>query len=170
MLTLRGSQPVSLPIECEQALTNTRFRVDFDQTKEDVRVFGHTLTNPGEAYININWIKDLELQLILTKTEEGSYRVYVDSKNNSIIPVNLTLRIDPSILERKWYEKVNFTISPAFGNSLIGANSFGGLLGIGAGYLVRDNINLGINVSAVYAGNLYLFYGASLTWWPFMRK
>lgn len=131
---------------------------------------GYTLSNPAEAYVNLEWIDTLKLQLVLTRGEEGSYRVYVESKNNDVVPVNLTLRVDPSVLQKRWYEKINFTASGAFGNSVIGVTNWGGMASLGVGYLVTHNVNVGVNVSVVYASNLYMFYGVGVTWYPFQRK
>lgn len=165
-----GSQPASISSECETCFSQSRFRVDFDQTKNDIRIHGFTLTNPAEAGINLEWVKNLELQLILTKGEEGSYRVYIDSKNNDFVPVDLTLKVDPSVLNKKWYEKINFAAGASFGNSLIGNTSWGGSANLGVGYLITHNLNLGLNVSILYTNNLYLFYGANVTWYPFLKK
>lgn len=165
-----GSQPASISTECAACLASLRLKVDFEQVKDGLRVSGYTLSNPAEAYVNLEWIDTLKLQLVLTRGEEGSYRVYIESKNNDVVPVNLTLRVDPSILQKRWYEKINFTASGAFGNSVIGAINWGGMASLGVGYLITHNVNIGLNVSVVYASNLYMFYGVGVTWYPFLRK
>ncbi len=169
-----GSQPASLSAECEDCFAKTRIKVEFDQTKGDLRLFGFTITNPAQAQINLEWLKPLNLQLVLTKSDDGSFKVYLDNKDKEsaelIVPTELTLKIDPSILSKKWYEKISLSANAAFGNSLIGPVNWGGMASVGVGYMVMPNLNVGLQVSAVYAGNVYMFYGANIMWLPFQRK
>jgi hypothetical protein len=169
-----GTQPASLSAECEDCFAKTRIKVEFDQTKGDLRLFGFTITNPAQAQINLEWLKPLNLQLVLTKSDDGSFKVYLDEKDKEssgmIVPKELTLKIDPSVLSKKWFEKISLTANLSVGNSLIGPTSWGGMASVGAGYMITHNLNLGLQVSAAYTGNVYLFYGASVTWFPFMRK
>jgi hypothetical protein len=170
-----GTQPVSLPTECEECFAKTRIKVEFDHTADNLRIFGYTITNPTLAEINLEWLKPLQLELVLTKDDGGSFKIYLDEKDKEsaqlIVPKELTLKVDPSVFNKKWYEKINLTANLAFGNSLIGTpTQFGGMASIGAGYMLTHNFSLGVNVSAVYAGNVYMFYGANVIWFPFARK
>lgn len=165
-----GSQPASIPAECETCLATVRTKVEFDLSQDNLRVSGYTLSNPGYASINLDWLSDLQLELILTKDEQGLYKVYIDSKNNEFVPVSLALKVDPQILQKKWYEKINFNFGALFGNTLLGTVAFGGGGSFGVGYMITNNVNFAVNVSALYAGNVYLFYGANVTWYPFARN
>ena len=174
VLNEAGTQPASLSADCEDCITKTRIKIEFDQTKEDLRIFGFTLTNPAQAQINLEWLKPLMLQLVLTKSDDGSFKVYLDEKDKKqsslFVPKELSLRVDPSVISKKWYEKINIMASISLGNSLIGITSWGGMIMAGAGYAVTDSVSVGLNVSAIYTGNVYLMYGANVFWTPFLRK
>lgn len=159
-----GSQPASLSTECSECIAKTRIRVDFDQSKDDLRVYGYTLTSPAQAYINLQWLQPLKLQLVLTKGEDGSFKIYLDDQSKSVVPTALTLKVDPSVLERKWYEKI------AFGAD-VGASQMGINASIRAMYGIKNNLYLGpsVSISLMFTGQIAPFYGASVLWMPFMR-
>lgn len=151
----------------ETTSPDNRTRVDFEKVQDNLKIKGFTLTNPAEASVSLQWLAALNLELVLTKGEAGNYRVYIDSQN--AVPIALTLRVDPSVNAKRWFERISLSASGAFGNSLIGPVSFGGLASVGVGYQISNKVNVGLNVSAVYTGNVFLFYGATLTWYPFAQ-
>jgi hypothetical protein len=164
-----GTQPASLSSECEDCIARTRIKVEFDQTKDDLRIFGYTITSPAQAQINLEWLKPLQLQLVLTKSDDGSFKVYLDEKDKAesqlIVPKELTLKIDPSVLQRKWYEKIALGVD--VGASQLGVNgSFRAMYGI------KPNFYLGpsVSISALFTGQVAPFYGVSLLWSPFLRN
>jgi hypothetical protein len=172
-----GSQPSSVPIECETCFAKTRLKVEFDQTKDDLRIFGYTITSPAQAQINLEWIKPLKLQLVLTRAADNTYKVYLDFKDTSEadmighgVPTELTLKIDPSVFLRKWYEKINVGGSVGFGNSLAGQASWGGLVSANVGYLITPKINAGIGVTALYNRDFQLYYSIFVQYFPFARQ
>jgi len=144
-----GSQPSSISTECDICFGSTRLKITFDQTKNDLRIFGFTITNPTQAQINLEWLKPLALQLILTKSDDGAYKVYLDSKNSDFVPVELMLKIDPSVLSKKWYEKINMMANLGLGSTLIGQSSLGGLVSAGVGYLITPKINVGLRTNGI---------------------
>lgn len=168
-----GSQPVSLPsslqASCDECLNNIRIRVDFEKEQDNLKISGYTLTNPAYASINLEWLKDLQLQLVLTKDENGIYQIHLDSENQEVVPVELNLKVDPSVLDRKWYEKIGLYANLALGNSMTGDRTFGGLFSLGASYLITPRVNLGINVNAIYNGNISLYYGVFVNYFPFYK-
>jgi hypothetical protein len=151
----------------ESVSPDNRTRVDFEKVDGNLKIKGFTLTNPAEASVSLQWLAALNLELVLTKGPEGNYRVYIDSQN--AIPIALTLRVDPSVTAKRWFERINLSASASFGNSLIGPVTFGGLASVGVGYQISSKINFGLNVSAVYTGNVFLFYGATVTFYPFAK-
>ncbi len=160
-----GSQPASVPSECQVCLAKTRIKVDFDETKDNLHVYGFTLTNPAQATINLQWLEPLKLQLVLTRGEDGSFKVYLDEESKSVVPTALTLKVDPSVLERKWYEKI------AFGAD-VGASQMGFNGSFRVMYGVKNNLYIGpaVSLSVMFTGQIAPFYGASVLWSPFMRN
>lgn len=157
---LAASQPASLSVYCADCIKDLRFRVDFNQTQDDLKVSGYTVTNPPEAFVNLEWQKDLTLNLTLTRDKSKSFKVYLDSKSNSVIPVSLNLKIDPSILERKWYEKIGV------GADILGSQ-YGFATSIRAFYAVKSNLFVGAAVQMQFVGQFQSFYGVSVGWLPF---
>lgn len=160
-----GSQPASVPSECESCLSKVRTRIDFDHTKDNLRITGFTLTNPAYISLKLDWIKDLELNLVLTKNDQGNFKVYIDSKNSDFTPVALSLKVDPSILDKKWYEKIALGVD-------IGASQFGLSSSFRAMYGIKHNLYLGpaVSLSVLFTGQVAPFYGLSVLWSPFMRQ
>lgn len=83
-----------------------RIRIDFEKEQDLWRVKGYCLTSPPESEVLVSWSRSLELSFLLTK-KNGQYRLYLDSNSPDVIAIqNLSLRVDPSVFERKWYEKI----------------------------------------------------------------
>lgn len=147
---------------CKDELKNTRFRVDFSQDKDFVGIAGHTLTNPAEAFVNVKFLRNIVLTLVLTKTRNNQFRAYVDTNNSDVVPVNLSFNLDESIFEKKWYEK--FTVGSAVG---IG-NGFNAMFDVK--YEILNNLALGPAYMYTFDGDKTLnFYGVSASWAPFLR-
>ncbi len=164
-----GTQPASLSAECEDCIAKTRIKEEFDQTKDDLRIFGYTITSPAQAQINLEWLKPLQLQLVLTKSEDGSFKVYLDQKDKEqaslIVPTELTLKVDPAVFYKKWYEKIALGLD-------VGASQFGVNSSIRIMYGIKPNLYLGPSVSAaaLFSGQVAPFYGVSVLWLPFIRN
>jgi len=152
-----GGQPVVDPPTMPDGL---RYKVDFDQVDGIIHVFGHTLTNPAYAEVNFEWTRPLKLTFVLTK-QNKQYRLYLDSNSLDVVPGQLNLKVDPSVFEREWYEKIGF-----YGNmSVIYGNGAGGT--IGAMYEF-GNFVCGPTWSAMSNGNVTLHsFGLSTIWFPF---
>ena len=155
-----NGNPTVIPPVCEDALKDKRFRVDFDQTQDNIQVKGYTLTNPSEAYINLHWTRPLNLEVILTKDKDNHYKVYIDPKSANIVPTELSLKVDESVLEYKWFQKIQFNGNLDFGQGV--------LTTIGVGYDILDNFSIGPNIVFLYdGGSLKRLYGVSTVWYPF---
>jgi len=109
----------------------------------------------------------LKLELILTKDDNGAYHVHLDSKNNEFVPVKLLLKVDNSVLRRKWYERIMF-----FGLVNVGKGTllWGGNVSAGAGYSITDKVSLGVNITSLYNGTFSLYYGAFVVYFPFIKN
>jgi len=137
-----------------------RFKVDFEHTEEPLKVKGFTLTNPAYAEVKLEWTRDLQLQFILTKTDKDIYRVYIDSENSDIVPTDLKLTVDSSILELKWYEKIALGTDIGIGPAI--------QTGLSVFYDVRKNWFVGPKILWQYDGNEFkTFYSINLGWYPF---
>lgn len=134
-----------------------RLRVDFAQIEDPIKVSGFTLTNPPEAEITIEWMRDLKLSLILTKDKNDLFRIYLDTDSTDVVPADLRLTVDPSILDRRWYEKIGVDGAVAAGEGIA--------FMVGLRYDVFDNWAIGPALMMHYDGNkLRKTYGISTTW------
>jgi len=148
-----------------------RYRVDFDTQKQVslsnvpenyLRVYGHTLTNPPYAEVYLEWLRDLKLNFVLTKSDDDeTYRLYVDSGTSDVVPSKVTLKVDPSLFDRKWYQKV------AIGTDIL------------IGPRILNSLKLTYDVDKFYIGpvvmigynndSIYKFYGISAGYYPWRR-
>src|SRR3990167_2182733 len=98
-------QPTNEPTACEIP----SLRVDFEKEQDPWKIEGYCWTNPAGAEVTISWIRPLQLSFVMTK-KNGQYRLYLDSNSADIIAVeSLSLRVDPSVFGRRWYEKLMFS-------------------------------------------------------------
>jgi hypothetical protein len=146
--------------DCETFLASNRIRVDFDHQEDPFIVKGFTLTNPPEAELKLEWTRELKLNLILTKNEDDSFRLYLDSRESDVDKIELTLNVDPAILDEKWYEKIGIGIDLGVGDGFAG--------GIRIYYDILDNLFIGPNVVITFDGaGARVYYGATLGFYPF---
>ncbi len=137
-----------------------RIRVDFEKEEDPLKISGHTLTNPAYAEVKIDWLRELKIEVVLTKNDDDTYRIYIDSGKSDIMPTDLTLQVDPTILEYSWYEKIGF------GSSVTGGET-GLQLSISAFYDVIPNLAIGPMFQVGYVnGKAATYYGVIVSWWP----
>lgn len=161
-IVVGGSDPTEPEHICNKAY---RFKVEFEQKEEALTVSGFTLTNPPYAELKLDWHRKLNLNIILTKTDDGHFRLYADPEKSDAVPVELEFVVDPSVLERKWYENIAF-------NTMIAGGDGGFQLGIGAHYNILDNMYLGPMVIVGINDSLQpRIYGAVvLGYWPWRLR
>lgn len=137
-----------------------RVRVDFEKQQDFWKVKGYCLTSPPESEVSISLSRALELSFLLTK-KNGQYRLYLDSNSPDTIAIeNLLLKVDPSVFEKKWYEKLAVGFDLGFtGKELVAS--------------VRGTFDIGSFSPGLF---MTLFngkegferaYGVSLMWRPF---
>ena len=91
----------------------SRIRVDFEKEQDLWKVEGFCITSPPEVELSVSWMRPLQLSFVLTKKNE-QYRLYLDNNSPDMIAIeNMSLRVDPSVFEKKWYQKI--MISTDFG-------------------------------------------------------
>lgn len=141
--------------ECDE---NIRHKVEFDITEKPLRVVGFTLTNPAYAEVNLQWVENIKLELNLTRDDDGNFRVYSDSDELKV--ADITLKVDPEVLETKWYEKFSFGAD-------IAAGKYGAQFGLRPGYDVLESLNVNLLFVVQYDGKAAkTFYGAGVNWHP----
>jgi hypothetical protein len=151
--------PVSLPATCEECLKNVRLKVEFNQGDDLIGVSGYTLTNPGYAFAKVVWKRPLQMNLVLTRTKTEKFKVYLDAGSDAI-PSELDLKFDPSVFEKKWYEKISVVGGVGIGKGLLSS--------LGLGYEFIDKIVVGPSFHLYYDGiEARKLYGANVTWFPF---
>ena len=139
-----------------------RVRVQFNTTLKDsdyLKVYGYTLTDPAYAEVSLEWLRDLKLNFVLTKNKDDTYRLYVDSGTSDIVPSKVTLKVDPSLFDTKWYERM------AVGTDIL------------IGPHILSSLKLTYDIDKFYIGpvvmigydksSIYKFYGMSAGYYPF---
>jgi len=155
-----AGNPVDLSAECRECLLGVRFIVGFDQDFDYLNISGHTKTNPAEAHIELKWLRPLKFSLILTKDKKDNYRVYLDSKESDIESVELNLKVDPSIFDIKWYERIAFGANLGLGDGL--------LTSVSVNVLIFDNWFVGPFFATTFDGkDIKKFYGGNVLWQVF---
>lgn len=161
--TVVTSDP-SEPTECavQDGCPSVRMRVDFEQEQDPIRVSGYTLTSPPYAEVAVEWIRPLNLEIILTKNDIDGLRLYVNPENSDVETAELQLFIDPSVMERAWYENIAFGVDVAAGSGAFQAD-------VRVHYDFLANLYAGVMVvfQVDYTGVPRVFGGASIGWYPF---
>lgn len=155
-----NGNPTDLSPDCEACLEGKRFRVDFEQEKDNLKISGFTLTNPGEAALLLEWTKPLTLDVILSKDKRGYFHLYLDPNTENVVPSELSLLVDSSVLE-KWYEKFSINSGLYVGKGVFSS--------IGLGYNFKD-VNVSFSTGFFYDGqSSFQVYGVNVGWYPWKR-
>jgi cell division protein FtsL len=151
---------VDVSVECDGLKSALRLRVDFEKEEDPLQVVGYTVTNPAYAEVQINWLRALKLELVLTQNPDKTYRVYINSENSDVVPTDLVLQVDPSVLDYKWYQKIGFGSNVVFGETGI-------QIGISAFYDFLPNFYAGPLFQVGYInGKAETYYGVKVGWYP----
>lgn len=141
--------------------SDIRIKVDFQHEVPPLLVRGHTLTNPPYAEVALEWSRGLQLSLVLTKNDDDTFRVYLDSENSDVVPTDLKLEVDSSLLDLAWYERIGLGAD-------LNAGEFGGMISLRAFWEFTDNWFIGPSFVVLYDGNkAKTFYGVTVGWFPF---
>lgn len=83
-----------------------RKRVDFQGPVGPFVVKGHTLTDPAQAWLEIDQVMPLRLKIALTKNRDGTYSTLVDSGTTEVDVDIKVSAIDPKVFDPKWYQRL----------------------------------------------------------------
>lgn len=143
-----------------------RLRVDFDKDFGPFVVKGYSLTNPAYAWLEVTQGRPLRLSLAITQQKDRSWRTIVaSSEENMDVDVAVTA-VNPYVLEERWYEKLSFDGTLAFGST---PNGLGLLMGLGASYKF-SSVSVGPAVFVGVSSGLSLYGGFNVKWFPFERN
>mgnify|MGYP001578122631 CR=1 FL=1 len=146
---------VEQPVSCD---VQQRLKISFEQEKDIWKISGFCLSSPPEAEISIFWLRPLNLSFILTK-KNNQWKLYLDSDSPDIIAVkDMNLKIDPSIFEERWYEKI------FFGGDIMLSNSYDPVVSLRAGYAF-GSLSIGPSFTLFNGGKgIQKAIGVSLGW------
>lgn len=152
---------------------NERVRVDFDQTHSDyLRVAGHTLTNPAEAALDIQFTRPLHLTIVSTQTEDGAWNTHVQTDYEDLQIDEIDASINPRVAANSvvlqqqehhgWEDGFQVGL---FGG--VGTSGNSGQLGLSLGYDFSSvEIDL-LGSGVVYSGGSDIIVGAEVSIHPF---
>jgi hypothetical protein len=156
-ITDSNGNEIELDKECKECLVNVRFMVAFSENFDYLNVSGQTWTNPGEAHLELKWLRPLRFSLILAKDEKDNFRAYLDSKDSDIESVELNLKVDPSVFDVKFYERLAVGANIGLGDGL--------LTSVSANILIFDNWFVGPFFATTFDGkDIKKFYGGNVLW------
>lgn len=149
--------------EVEDPVNASRTKVAFEHEEEPLKVTGFTLTNPAYAEIKLDWTRDLKLNLVLAKTDDDTFRIYVDAATSDVAPIELSLVVDPTLFDFKWYEKIAISSDIAGGQN-------GGQLTFSITYDITKQWFIGPYVAGQITSNGFgSFFGVSVGTYPFRK-
>jgi hypothetical protein len=145
---------------CQAELKDKRFKVSFSQDQDNTNISGFTLTNPDYAEVTLKWTKPLNLNIILAKNPDNTFRLYIDPSDPNLVPTKLNLTVDPSVFARSWYENLAVGVD-------LGMNT-GVMSSFRLGYEF-SNWLVGPFMAMTYDSKFNKYYGISVGWFPFRK-
>lgn len=126
---------------CNQCLASNIVRVPFDAQEGFLRVSGYTDSGPalgenGSYHLDVNWAKDIQLQIALTQAEDGTWNTLIDSNDPDVQVSRIRSELSVSPWETHWYERIKLGIGIGFGGEP------GALINGAIGYQITDNFAL----------------------------
>ncbi len=154
-----NNNPIEVSRSCQECLSSIRLKVDFEHKDSYLRVYGHTLTNPPEAEVNIQWLRELKLNFVITRTKDKEFKLYLDTDNSDIIPNQLSFIVDKKAFEPSFFERFSINSNILVGNGLF----------FSSGLMYDFNkFSIGPSAGAYFNGNkLHPLYGVSASFYPF---
>lgn len=156
---------VTDPTKIPNELKDLRLRVDFEKEQDIIKVEGFTLTNPAYAELKITHTKPLKLEFILTKDDNDNFSLYLDSKDTTVVPTEISLKVDPSIFDLKWYQRfgveANVGVSTTY--DIIPVSKIFYLFNITKSIQINPYAELRFSVKLL---KLQPVFGVSFVWYP----
>ncbi len=153
---------------CNQCLAANIIRVPFESQEGFLHVSGWTdsgsaLGEPGTYNLDISWIKDIELSILLSQAEDETWETFIDTNDPDVQIGRIRSEITIEPFSRRWYQNITLGLGLGFGAS-------GALLNGALGYRITNNFALAGNWWYImpFSGevsdyNSNAFYGATLT-------
>jgi hypothetical protein len=141
-----------------------RIRVDFNHALGMFRVSGYSLTDPPYSSVVLTQVRPLKLTTAVTQDKSGVWKTFV-KVNEEDFAVNVDYStVNPTLLDRKWYENISLDFTLGKGPSLtsaIGASYDFGRFSLGA--------MVGVDVSGFESGSVSRTYYSTFSWRPFSK-
>lgn len=117
-----------------------RLKVSFKKDFGYLTAKGYTITSPPETWISVEQNRSLQLLVVLTQTEDKAWNATATSSEDNVeIDIKLS-SINPYIIRKKWYEKINFDSSLGWNEEFFAY--------VGTSY----RFDFGLELSAGYSG------------------
>ncbi len=143
-----------------------RIRVEFDQLHEEfIRVSGHTLSNPPEAEIGLEFVRPVNFTLAVTQLEDLSWRSYITTDFPGMTIGEIETLVSPLARPadvRRWEQDLEFGV---YGNAAVTGNF--GSFGVDVGYdfgPIDISVDLG---GTTYSGTTDFTVGGRVGFAPF---
>lgn len=163
-LDLRLKEPMLISGNFPQENVGERKKVSFDQTVSHFRVRGYTLTDPGQASIELTQVTPLKIWLSVIQASDGSWRAI--SSSNDGLQMDLGVgAVNPYMLSDKWYSRIGVNLAVGGGST---SGGFGILSAIGLSYRGRS-LELGPTMWLTVSDRTERFFGVNAVWYPFSR-
>lgn len=125
---------------CNQCLSGNIIRVPFETQEGFLKVFGWTETGTaigesGTYHLDVSWIKDIELSILLSQNEDGLWETLVDSNDPDVQISRIRSEITVMPFEQKWWQKLQMGVGIGFGAG-------GALLNGLFGYRITNHLNI----------------------------
>ena len=125
---------------CNQCLAANIIRVPFEAQEGFLHVSGWTnsgpaLGEPGSYNLDISWIKDIELSILLSQAEDGTWETFIDTNDLDVQISRIRSEITIEPFEQKWWQKLQLGGGLGFG---AGGALVNGLVG----YRITNHLNL----------------------------
>jgi len=151
---------IILTKECADELKDKRFKVEFEYYEKPVKVTGHTLTNPAETDLKIDF-DAINLKLVVTETVDGDEHYYVETDKDIKLSINNLKILKEKKADLRWYQK--FMVG---GGAMVGDdfNLRNSLFILSLNYKFFDNVFVGLSGGRLLDRDLN-FYGLNIFWW-----
>lgn len=156
-VTIKWKKPYEMNVKANSTKDAKREKIEFENNKGYLRVYGYTLTNPSEAYLKIEQNRPLKLKLLITQDKNEVWSSYVTSSEDNV-GIDITLSaVKPYPHEVKWFNNIKVSMDIGVGNGFLG--------GVGMGY--EDKFGLETKLWLTYSDKLQKYFGVNVSWHPF---
>lgn len=125
---------------CNQCLTGGRIRIPFAHSEHNLMVSGWAETgdmlgNPGSYNLNIDWTKDINLNIVVAQDEDGNWHSIVNTEDVDLEVMRIVSNVNTQPFDGHWYNGINFGGAIGFGYG-------GAITQLFAGYRFMKHYNI----------------------------